>query len=42
MAAELWQSRQARGMGIEWFSGVRFGIESGVWAIQKELMRDVL
>lgn len=37
MARELWACRNARGMGREFFAGIRFGIESGFWAIQREL-----
>ena len=38
MARELWLSRKARVMGREYYAGLRFGIESGFWAIQSELL----
>jgi len=37
MARELFAARKARGMGHDYFAGIRFGIESGFWAIQREL-----
>ena len=37
MARELFAARKARGMGRDYFAGIRFGIESGFWAIQREL-----
>ena len=37
MARELWASRKARQLGREYFAGLRLGIESGFWAIQREL-----
>jgi len=37
MAKELWASRAARTMGREFYAGVRFGIESGFWALQREI-----
>jgi hypothetical protein len=37
MAKELWASRKARAMGAEFYGGLRFGIESAFWALQREL-----
>jgi len=38
-ARELWQARQARILGKEAWVNIRWGIESGIWAVQKEMMQ---
>jgi len=38
MAKELWACRKARGIGKDFYAGLRFGIESGFWAMQRELL----
>lgn len=37
MARELWAARKARTINVEFWRGLRFGIESGFWAMQREL-----
>ena len=37
-ASELLASRQARKMGPQYFAALRFGMESGFWAMQRGLM----
>ena len=39
-ALELWQARQARPLGKEEFAALVFGLESGIWAVQKGLAAD--
>jgi hypothetical protein len=42
-ASELWQARILRGaFSKSEFQSVRLGIESGIWAVQKMLMLDIL
>lgn len=42
-ASELWQARTLRGaFSKSEFAAVKLGIESGIWAVQKVLMMDVL
>ena len=40
-ASELWQARQMRPAGQEYFSALRVGIESGIWAVQKAMIEDM-
>jgi hypothetical protein len=42
-ACELWQARILReSFSKSEFAAVRLGMESGIWAVQKMLMRDIL
>ena len=42
-ASELWQSRILRGsFSKSEFAAVKLGIESGIWAVQKIMMMDVM
>lgn len=41
-ASELRQARIMRGvMGVNEFKALRLGLESGIWAVQKSMMRDM-
>lgn len=42
-ALELWQARILRsGFTVNEFKSIRYGMESGVWAVQKVLFLDIL
>lgn len=42
-ASELWQARTLRGaFSKSEFQSVKLGIESGIWAVQKILLLDIL
>jgi hypothetical protein len=42
-ALELWQARILRsGFTANEFKSIRYGMESGIWAVQKALYTDIL